>query len=142
LGRAEEHLDTAREYFVATGNERIKPWIQLADAWLADCSGNPTKARRILVELRNDEADRNGLAFQAGVEDHLLLVNARLGEWEESAIAWQRGRQVRHASGLVPTAFERDLSRPAKTLLKERLGIDGIRDRLIGHPSEKLELVV
>jgi tetratricopeptide (TPR) repeat protein len=127
-------LERASELFWISGNEQMKPWVLLQEAWLRQVIGEPEAARDILTGLQQIGVNHGGV-FRAGVEEHLLMVEADLGEWDGSASAWVNSTQFRRDSGIVQTSFERELSRKAKTLVKDRMGDSYLRLRLQQGPA-------
>ncbi len=130
---APQFLERASELFWTSGNEQMKPWLLLQEAWLRHVIGEPEAAREILIGLQQIGSHHGGV-FRAGVEEHLLMVEADLGEWDGSASAWVNSTQFRRDSGIVQTSFERELSLKAKTLVKDRMGDSYLRSRLRQGP--------
>lgn len=131
---APQFLERANELFWTSGNEQMKPWVLLQEAWLRQMIGEPQAARVILIGLQQIGSNHGGV-YRTGVEEHLLMVEADLGEWDGSASAWVNSTQFRRDSGLVQTSFERELSLKAKALVKDRMGDSYLRLKLQQGPT-------
>jgi hypothetical protein len=124
---AEQHVQKSGNLFGQTQNVRLKPWAQMSKAFLLESVGDLPAAHQILMNLQHQAKDRSGQIFRAGVEDHLLRVHCKMGEWEMSTHDWAAAIQIRSNLGVVTSPFEKALLRQAKQKLKEQVGVDSLR---------------
>jgi hypothetical protein len=130
FSKAEAYVRQSQHLFDQANNTRLRPWSEMARAFLLESTGNLSEARTILHGLRDQGPTRSGQSFRAGVEDHLLRVDTKLGEWNDSATDWATAKQIRTNLGHIPSPFEKALSRPAKHLLRERIGVEDLHKLL------------
>ncbi len=127
IEQAVQNHENAKRINEACGANRMQCWVQFGEVVLNMAVGDNIKAKTMLEDIRKLGSAFGGHSITAMAEDWMACIDCNLGELETAAEAFARASAYRKTLGTVQSVSERSHVRPARKMLKERLGIKTLR---------------
>lgn len=114
-------IQKARKGFLANGGGRMLGFVAIHEAQLLEKSGDPLRARELLMNILRDNESDIGHSAAASARDQLAGIDLRIGEIELAAREIEAARVLRLSVGSVESPREKGLLAPIKREINERL---------------------